>query len=56
MAEGKVNGPEDSVVTKMIKELFHEKISGITKCFQARFMDQEDSESCAINILEDARC
>ena len=56
MAEGKVNGPEDSVVTKTIKELFHEKICEITKCFQARFMDQEDSENCAINFLEDARC
>ena len=37
VSEEKVNGPEDSDVTEMIKELSQEKIYQITRCFQAHF-------------------
>ena len=42
-AEEEVDGPEDSVVTEMTKELPQEKIFEISKFFQHRFMGQEDA-------------
>ena len=39
--ENKVNGPEDAVVSEMIKQLPLEKIYIITRCFQERFMDHQ---------------
>ena len=45
MAEGKENGPEDSVTTEMIKELPQEKIFERTKHFRNRFVGQEDAPS-----------
>ena len=54
MAEEKVIGPEDSVVSEMIEELPQEKIHEITKCFPKRFMRQEGAPSswklCEISI------
>ena len=45
MSENKVNGPEDAVVSEMIKQLALEKIYTITKCFQECFMDQMEAPS-----------
>ena len=45
MSENKVNGPEDAVVSEMIKQFPMEKIYTITKCFQERFMDQMEAPS-----------
>ena len=36
LAEETINGPEDSVVAEMIKELTQEKTFEFTKCFQAQ--------------------
>ena len=41
----KVNGPEDAVVSEMIKPLPQEKIHIITKYFQERFMGQVEAPS-----------
>ena len=38
MAENKVNGQKDSVVSEMIKQLPQEIIHEITRCFQERLM------------------
>ena len=43
MSENEVNGPEDAVVSEMIKQLLQEKIYIITKCFQEQFMDQMEA-------------
>ena len=40
MSENKVNGPEDAVVSELIKQLLPVKIDIITKCFQERFVSQ----------------
>ena len=40
MSDNKVSGPEDAVVSEMIKLLPLEKIYIITRCFQERFMGQ----------------
>ena len=36
MSDNKVNGPEDAIVSEMIKQLPWEEIYTITKCFQER--------------------
>ena len=38
LSENKVYGPEDAIVSEMIKRLPMEKIYTITRCFQERFM------------------
>ena len=38
MSDNKVHGPEDTVVSEMIKQLPMEKIYTMTRCFQERFM------------------
>ena len=43
MSENKVNGPEDAVVSEMIKQLPLEKIYIITRCFQERFMGKMEA-------------
>ena len=45
MSDNKVNGPEDAVVSEMIKQLAQEKIYIITKRFQERFMGQMEAPS-----------
>ena len=45
MCDNKVNGPEDAVVSDMIKQLPLEKIYTDTKCFQDRFVGQMDAPS-----------
>ena len=45
IADNKVNGPEDTVVCEMMKQLPLEKIYTITKCFQERFMGQMEAPS-----------
>ena len=45
LSEGKVNGPEDVIVSEMIKKLPMEKIYIIARCFQERFVDQMESPS-----------
>ena len=40
-----VHGPEDAVVSEMIKQLPLEKIYTITRCFQERFMHQMEAPS-----------
>ena len=45
MSENKVNGPEDAVVSEMIKKLPLEQIYILTKYFQERFMDQMEAPS-----------
>ena len=49
MSENKVNGPEDAVVSEMIKQLPLEKIHIVTKCFQERFVGHMEAPS----LLED---
>ena len=43
MAGATVNEPEDLVMSAMIKQFRQEKIDEIMKCFQARFMGQEEA-------------
>ena len=50
MSEDKVNGPEDAVVSEMIKKLPLEKIYTITKCFQERFMGSVEEPSPWKNV------
>ena len=45
LSENKVNGPEDAIVSEMIKRLPMEKIYTFTKCFQGRFLGQMKSPS-----------
>ena len=45
MSENNVNGPEDAMVSEMIKQLPLKKTYTIWKCFQERFMDQMESPS-----------
>ena len=45
MSDNKVNGPEDAIVSEMIKQLPVEKICTFTRCFQERFMGQMESPS-----------
>ena len=45
MVEEEVHGPEDPVVTEMIRELPQEKIFDITKRFQKRLMGEEEAPS-----------
>ena len=45
MSDNKVNRPEDTVASEMIKQLPLEKVYTITKCFQERFMGQMEAPS-----------
>ena len=45
MSENKINGPEDAVVSEMIKQLPLEKIYTFTMCFQERFMSKMEAPS-----------
>ena len=45
VSENKVNGPEDAIVSEMIKTLPMEKIYMKTKCFQERFLGRMESPS-----------
>ena len=45
LSENKVNGPEDAIVSEMVKRLPMEKIYTVTKCFQERFLGQMESPS-----------
>ena len=43
MSENKVNGPEDVILSEMIKRLPMEKIFTVTRCFQERFVGMMES-------------
>ena len=43
MSENKVNGPDDVIVSEMIKQLPQEKVYEVTRCFQQRFMGKMDA-------------
>ena len=45
LSDNKVNGPEDAIVSEMIKRLPVEKISTIARCFQERFLGLMESPS-----------
>ena len=45
LSENKVNGPEDAILSEMIKRLPTEKIYIITMCFQERFLCRMESPS-----------
>ena len=45
MSDNRVNGPDDAVVSEMIKHLPVEKICIIARCFQERFLCQMDALS-----------
>ena len=45
LSENKVYGPEDAVVSEMIKKWLLEKIDTLMRCFQEHFMDQMDAPS-----------
>ena len=45
ISENKVNGPEDSIASEVIKQLPEENIYEITRCFQDRFEELEDAPS-----------
>ena len=45
LGDNKVNGPEDAIVSEMIKKLPMEKIYIIVRCFQERFMGQMEFPS-----------
>ena len=45
LSDNKVNGPEDTIVSEMIKKLPLEKIYNIPRCFQERFMGLMESPS-----------
>ena len=51
MAEERVNGPEVSIVTEMIKQLPHDTIYELTRCFQDYFMGQEEAPSSWTIVL-----
>ena len=42
LSDNQVNGPEDAIVSEMIKKLPMEKIYSIARCFQERLMGQMD--------------
>ena len=44
LSDNKVNGPEEAIVSEMIKRFTMDKIYTITKCFQERFMGQMESQ------------
>ena len=44
MSDIKVIGPNDAIVSEMIKHLPLEKIYTITRCFQERFLGQMESK------------
>ena len=50
-SENGVNGPEDAVVSEMIKQLLQEKTYIITKCFQERFMGHMEAP-CSWRIVK----
>ena len=60
LSENKVNGPEDAIVSEMIKRLPMEKIYTIMRCFQERFMGHDGVsklvEGGEVGVLEEARC
>ena len=60
MSENKVNGPGDSIVSEMIKQLPQEQIYEITRCFQNRFFGLPGApnfvEDCAACVPEKTRC
>ena len=43
LSDNKVNGPEEAIVSEMIKRFTMDKIYTIAKCFQERFMGQMES-------------
>ena len=45
LSKNKVNGPEDAIVSEMIKRLPMDKIYIKTKCFQERFLGRMESPS-----------
>ena len=45
LSDNKVNGPEDAIMSEMIKKLPMEKICTVARCFQGRFMDQMEPQS-----------
>ena len=45
MSDNKVNGPDDAIVSEMIKQWPLEKINTVTMCFQERFLGQMKSIS-----------
>ena len=45
MAEERVNGPEDSIVSEMVKQVPQENMYEITRCFQVRFLGLEEAPS-----------
>ena len=59
MSENKVNGPEDAVVSELIKQLSSENIYTTTKCFQKRFHGSGGSakfvEDCETGLLEERK-
>ena len=38
LSENKVNGPEDAIVSEMMKQLLLDKVYTTARCFQERFM------------------
>ena len=45
LSDNKANGPEDAVVSEMIKKLQLEKIYTVARCYQERFMGLMESPS-----------
>ena len=43
LSDNKVNGPEDAIVSEMIKKFLLEKICTIARCFQEGFMGLMES-------------
>ena len=60
MAHNRVNGPEDTVVSEMIKQLPLEKIYTTTKCFRERFNGPDGGskivQDCETGVLVETRC
>ena len=59
LSDNKVNGPEDAIVSEMIKKLPMEKIYTFAECFQEEFLGQMDAkfvECCETGLLEEAGC
>ena len=60
MNDNKVSGPQDTVVSEMIRLLPLEKISTFSKCFQERFIGSMEDPSfwriVKIGFPEEARC
>ena len=58
LSENKVNGPEDAILSEMIKRLPTEKVYIITKCFQERFFGSDGvselMEGGETDVLEEA--